>query len=116
MLVKSKIDYLDFAWNFYPGCNHWKTVVCPLPNCWAHSLATRFHRDFTPHLIPERLLDPLQGKQGGRNRGQHTSLHQSHAAPRSKTPFSQRTRQAHLGYVLRLYANKHEGHSQKICI
>jgi protein gp37 len=73
-LTKTKIEYLDYVWNFYPGCNHWQTGVCPLKMCWAHGMA-RFNTpkgqkiDFTPKLLPEKLLDPLKGKQGGRRIG-----------------------------------------------
>jgi protein gp37 len=70
-LTKTGIEYLDFVWNFYPGCNHWKTGVCPVgERCWARGTATRFKGgDFEPHLLPEKLLDPLKGKQGGRRIG-----------------------------------------------
>lgn len=64
---KSKIEYLTHAWNFYTGCNHWKTGVCAVgENCWAKGLADRFHRPFEPTLHPELLLDPLRLKKPGR--------------------------------------------------
>lgn len=69
MLSKSDIDYLDFVWEFFPGCLHGKDI-CPVSgDCWAKDLAHRFHRDSKPHFIPEKLLDPLKGKQGGRRIG-----------------------------------------------
>lgn len=60
-LTKSNIEYLTHVWNFYPGCNHWKTGVCPVgEDCWAMGMAKRFKRgDFEPRLLPEKLLDPL---------------------------------------------------------
>lgn len=71
MLTKTGIEYLDFAWNFYPGCNHWQTGICPVgERCWAKGMSQRFKGgDFEPHLLPEKLLDPLKGKQGGRRIG-----------------------------------------------
>ncbi len=71
MLTKTGIEYLDFAWNFYPGCNHWQTGICPVgERCWAKGMSQRFKgSDFEPHLLPEKLLDPLNGKQGGRRIG-----------------------------------------------
>jgi len=70
-LSKSGIEYLTHCWNIYPGCNHWKTGVCPVGGrCWAKGMATRFRGgNFEPHLIPEKLLDPLKGRQGGRRIG-----------------------------------------------
>ncbi|MCK9526849.1 MAG: DUF5131 family protein [Limnochordia bacterium] len=70
-LSKSGIEYLTHVWNFYPGCNHWKTGVCPVGGrCWAKGMAQRFRGgNFEPHLIPEKLLDPLKGRQGGRRIG-----------------------------------------------
>jgi protein gp37 len=59
-LTKTKIEYLDYCWNFYTGCLHWKTGVCPVgKDCWALKGNGRFHRDFTPTLHPEKLLDAL---------------------------------------------------------
>jgi protein gp37 len=59
-LTKTKIEYLDYCWNFYTGCLHWKTGVCPVgKDCWALKGNGRFHRDFTPTLHPKKLLDAL---------------------------------------------------------
>jgi protein gp37 len=67
MLTKSNIEYLNYGWNFYTGCNHWKTGVCAVgENCWAKSLAERFHKSFEPTLHPEKLLDPLKLKKPAR--------------------------------------------------
>lgn len=68
MLTKSKIEYLTHAWNFYTGCNHWKTGICAVgENCWAYQRAQRFNKgDFKPCLHPELLLDPLKLKKPGR--------------------------------------------------
>jgi protein gp37 len=66
MLSKSKIDYLTHSWNFYPGCNH-TLEVCPCADkCWAKSMAHRYGQPFEPHLIPEKLLDPLKLKKPAR--------------------------------------------------
>ncbi len=63
-LTKTKIEYLDFAWNFYTGCEQWRTGVCPVgTKCWAYQRAQRFNGgDFSPALHPEKLLDPLKHK------------------------------------------------------
>jgi len=64
---KSGIEYLTHVWNFYTGCNHWKTGVCPVGDkCWAKSMAHRYNRSFEPTLHPEKLLDPLSLKKPGR--------------------------------------------------
>jgi protein gp37 len=75
-LSKTKIDYLTHCWNFQTGCNHWKNPgICPVGEaCWAKILAENpFFRgkkgNFEPTLHPEKLLDPLKGKQGGRRIG-----------------------------------------------
>ena len=66
-MSKTDIEYLTHTWNFYTGCNHWKTGVCAVgENCWAKCLADRFHRPFEPTLHPELLLDPLRLKKPGR--------------------------------------------------
>ncbi len=67
-LSKSNIEYLDYVWNFYPGCNHWKTGVCPVgEKCWALGIAKRFKGgNFEPTLHPELLLDPLRRKKSAR--------------------------------------------------
>ena len=48
-----------YSWNWFEGCAN-GPEVCPVQEkCWARSMAKWFGRDFTPHLVPERLLDPL---------------------------------------------------------
>jgi len=71
LLTKTGIEYLTHCWNFYPGCNHWQTGICPVgERCWAKGMSQRFKGgDFEPHLLPEKLLDPLKGRQGGRRIG-----------------------------------------------
>jgi len=67
MLTKTDIEYLNWAWNFYTGCDHWKTGVCAVgENCWAKSMAERFHRSFEPTLHSKLLLDPLKLKKPAR--------------------------------------------------
>ena len=67
-LSPSNIEYLDKVWNFYPGCNHWEDGTCPLgEKCWAKRFAENPHfggkkGNFAPHLILEKLLDPLRRK------------------------------------------------------
>lgn len=63
-----------YGWNFYPGCLHKETGVCPVKRCWAESMSKRhdgvlekapglpkgsldsFHH---PRLVPELLLAPM---------------------------------------------------------
>jgi protein gp37 len=69
---KTGVEYLDYQWNFYPGCKHWENGICPIgEKCWAKSIAMRFDKReksqrFKPHLIPEKLLDPLKIKKPSR--------------------------------------------------
>lgn len=66
-MQKSNIEYLTHSWNFYTGCNHWKTGVCPVgEKCWAKGMANRFGRSFEPTLHPEKLLEPLSLKKPAR--------------------------------------------------
>jgi protein gp37 len=63
---KSKIEYLTHVWNFYPGCEHTPEVFPCADKCWARGMAHRYGRSFEPHLIPEKLLDPLKLKKPAR--------------------------------------------------
>lgn len=59
-LTKTGIEYGDYGWNFYPGCRHQETGVCPVKACWAKGMAKRLKFDFSqPRLVPELLLAPL---------------------------------------------------------
>ncbi len=64
MLTKTKIEYLTHCWNFFEGCLNTKEI-CPVrDDCWARTCAKMGRltdKEFRPHLIPERLLDPLKG-------------------------------------------------------
>ncbi len=60
-MSKTKIEYLDYCWNFYPGCLNGCSY------CWAHNRVTRFNKgDFTPKLRLELLLEPLKWKKPSR--------------------------------------------------
>lgn len=69
-LSRSRIEYLDYVWNFYSGCEHWSTGICPVPNCWARSLTQRFPahypNGFEPTFYPEAFLSPLSLKKPSR--------------------------------------------------
>ena len=58
-MSKTDIEYLTHTWNFYTGCNHWKTGVCPIPKCWAKDIAHRFNRSFEPTLNLKALNERL---------------------------------------------------------
>lgn len=66
-LNKTKIEYGNYGWNFYPGCLH-VSDICPVTDyCWARGRQVRFNEgDFIPHLIPEKLLDPLKPHKPGK--------------------------------------------------
>ncbi len=63
-LSKSNIEYMNFNWPIFPGCNHWTTGVCAVgENCWAKKEAHQHGRSFEPHLRADHLLDPLSRRQ-----------------------------------------------------
>lgn len=60
-MAKTKIEYLDQCWNFYPGCKNGCSY------CWARNRAVRFNKsDFEPKLKPELLLEPLKIKKASK--------------------------------------------------
>lgn len=66
-LSKSGIEYLDFAWNFYSGCENSERGICPLDkNCWAFKRTQRFKHHypngFESTFYPEAFLSPLHLK------------------------------------------------------
>lgn len=69
-LSKSGIEYLDYVWNFYSGCENRGRGVCPVPNCWARGIVNRFKdhypNGFDPMYYPEAFLSPLRLKKPSR--------------------------------------------------
>jgi protein gp37 len=65
-MSKTDIEYLTHTWNFYTGCNHWKTGVCPIPKCWAKDIAHRFNRSFEPTLNLKVLNERLTMREPAR--------------------------------------------------
>ena len=67
-MKKTAIEYGDYGWNFFPGCLHKQQGICPPTfTCWAEAMTKRQRGDFhEPHLIAERLLDPLKKHKPGR--------------------------------------------------
>ncbi len=70
-LTRTGIEYFrnaegkkGYCWNFYEGCLNSKEV-CPVRDaCWARQCARMGRltdKEFKPHLLAERLLDPLKG-------------------------------------------------------
>jgi len=61
-LSKSGIEYLDYSWGIFSGCENWASGICPVPNCWARSIAYRFPNHypdgFNPHYYPEAINSP----------------------------------------------------------
>ena len=66
--TKTRVEYGDLGWNFFPGCLHRQQGVCPVKNCWAKDIERRFHGnpDFTPTLRPEFLGAPLSRRKPAR--------------------------------------------------
>lgn len=63
-LSKSGIEYLDYTWGIYSGCQNWKNGVCPLgQTCWAKKITERFKQyypnGFEPTFYPEAILSPM---------------------------------------------------------
>ena len=62
-LSKSGIEYLDYQWGIFSGCENWANGICPVPNCWARSIAYRFPNHypdgFNPHYYPEAIDSPI---------------------------------------------------------
>ena len=70
-LSPSGIEYLDYAWSFYSGCENWHNGVCPVgENCWAKKITGRFKshypNGFEPTYYPEAFLSPLNLKKPSR--------------------------------------------------
>jgi protein gp37 len=73
-LSRSGIEYLDYSWGIFSGCNNWRNGLCGGGgdefNCWAKSIATRFRQlypnGFEPTFYPEAILSPLYLKKPSR--------------------------------------------------
>jgi hypothetical protein len=64
-LNKSGIDYLDYGWNFYSGCDNWRNGVCKVgKRCWAKQRTHRFKdvypNGFEPTFYWDSFLEPLK--------------------------------------------------------
>lgn len=61
-LSKSGIEYLDYQWGIFSGCENWANGICPVPNCWARSIAHRFPNHyphgFNPTYYPKVIDSP----------------------------------------------------------
>ena len=55
-MTRTKIEWCDFTWNPVVGC----TGACPY--CYARRMATRFHRDFTPHWVEKNFQRAMPKK------------------------------------------------------
>ncbi len=58
---RTKIEYLDYCWNFVTGCNNWRDPkICGGGGsefkCWAKSMAERFGRSFAPCYNHQEFL------------------------------------------------------------
>lgn len=62
---KTKIEYLDYCWNFLTGCNNWRNpAICGGGGtefkCWAKSMAERFGWWFGPEYWISRIVEPYK--------------------------------------------------------
>ena len=65
-LSKSVIEYLDYQWGVFSGCNNHIVGICGGGgkdfNCWAKNISQRFHNHypdgFEPHYYPEAIDSP----------------------------------------------------------
>lgn len=65
-LSKSAIEYLDYQWGVFSGCENHLTGVCGGGgkdfNCWAKNISQHFHAlypdGFKPHYYPEAIDSP----------------------------------------------------------
>ena len=68
-LSRSGIEYLTHSWGIFSGCENWANGICPVPNCWAKSIAYRFPNHypdgFNPHYYPEAIDSPKHIKKPG---------------------------------------------------
>jgi protein gp37 len=64
LLEIARIEGLDraFTWNPAVGCYGFGCEVKARGVCWAEKMAKRFGWSFEPHLIPERLDEPLRAR------------------------------------------------------
>ena len=62
---KTNIESLDYGWNFFPGCLHQETGLCPIKNCWAKSALERQGRTTDPQYLREKILEPLPWRKAG---------------------------------------------------
>ncbi|GMW05042.1 MAG: hypothetical protein AMXMBFR85_10230 [Dehalococcoides mccartyi] len=67
---RTKIEYLDYCWNFVTGCNNWRDPkICggggSQFKCWAKSMADRFGRSFEPTVHTNRMFEPFSVKTPG---------------------------------------------------
>jgi len=61
LLEIARIEGLDraYTWNPAVGCNNTDCEVRKRGKCWAMMMARRFGWSFEPHLVPEKLWEPL---------------------------------------------------------
>lgn len=69
-LSKSGIEYLDFSWGIFSGCENQLLGICQVKNCWAQGITYRFPnhypQNFEPTYYPEALDSPKHLKKPSR--------------------------------------------------
>ena len=69
-LSKSGIEYLDYMWGIFSGCQNLQKGVCSVKACWAKGLTSHFPklypRGFDPTYYPEAINSPMLLKKPSR--------------------------------------------------
>ena len=65
-LGKSGIEYLNYVWNFYSGCQNKEAGICHVQRCWAEGITKRMGHNyptgFKPAFYPEAFVSPVHLK------------------------------------------------------
>ena len=65
-LSKSGVEYLDYSWGIFSGCQNLSRGICPVKVCWAKGIATHYPKlypdGFEPYYYPEAIDSPIHLK------------------------------------------------------
>ena len=69
-MSRSGIEYLDYTWGVFSGCQNMPRGICPVKACWALAITQRFKNHypdgFSPRFYPEALDSPRQLRKSSR--------------------------------------------------
>ncbi len=61
-LSKSGVEYLDYSWGIWSGCQNLQTGICSVKACWAKGIANHYPKlypnGFNPTYYPEAIDSP----------------------------------------------------------